>query len=219
MARRRGGRRGAATRQPLLVYYNLGRRYRPPAVLLIVAGLLLFLPSFIMELENEQVSPDALAGVAVVLILVGIAFWLFTTLAMKRAYVQANPDLLVIRTPFYRTLVSYRRLGTAQPIRVVDVFPRDTLKGMGKSLMKPLLPMTGVEVPVKSWPVPPNRLRRFMSPYLFSTRQEGWVFIVPDYAALIRQIDAAIHQKVDRDRGMSTSYEDPITRLKYYDNQ
>jgi hypothetical protein len=205
-----------ATRHPLLIYYNLSKRYRPLGILFIFLGILSLLPSFISELETDFADPDDLAIVGGVLLLVGIAFWLFSILAKRRAYVQCNPDLIVVRTPFNRTLISYRRVKLVQPVQVSQFFPRDSLKGMGKPLMKPLLPMTAVEMQMKSWPGSKRRLERFFSKYMFSPRSEAWLFIVPNYSALIRQIDAAIQRKAETDRGTATGYEDPIARLKYY---
>jgi len=199
------------------VYYNLGRRYRGPGILLLLMGLLLFLPSFISELENDYASPNALAGVGVVVVLVGVAFLLFARLAIRRSYVEVNPDLLVIRTPFYRVLFSYRRIKLVQSVQVSRLYPKDSLKGMGKPLMRPLLPKTGLEVQVKSWPAPKKRLQRFLSQYLFSPRTEGWLFVVPDYRTLTRQIDSAINRKLEADQGKTGTYEDPIDRLKYFD--
>lgn len=202
-------------RHPLLVYYNLGRRYRPPALLLMILGLFAFLPGFIEELDTGVAEPETLAVVGLVLILVGVALWLFTVLATHYSYVEARPDVLVVRGPFHQTVVSYQRVRVVQPVQVSQLFPRKELKGMGRPLVRPLLAMTAAEVQMRSWPEPKERLMRRYGRYLFSPRAEGWLFIVPAYSALIRQIDAAIQRKGERDRG-ATAYEDPIERLKYY---
>ncbi|MBN1201503.1 MAG: hypothetical protein JXJ20_06570 [Anaerolineae bacterium] len=219
MARQRedkARRNQQATRHPLLIYYNMGKRYRAPGMLLMVMGLLLFLPSFISELESNIAEPAALARLGAVVLLVGLAFWLFSTLAIRRSYVQCNPDLFVIRTPFYRVLVSYRRIRQYQPVQVGQVFSRKELKGMGKPLIRPLLGMTAVEMQMKSWPAPKQRLRRFLGNYMLAPQGEAWLFIVPDYSVLIRQLDAAIQQKLHEEKGGAVGYEDPIERLKYY---
>jgi len=200
---------------PLLVYHNLGRRYRPPALLLIVMGLFALLPSFIEELENDSVSPDALALVGLVLILAGAGLWLFSILASERSYVEVRPDVLMVRGPFRRTMISYHRIKLVQPVQVSQLYPRKDLKGMGRPLVRPLLAMTAVEVQMRSWPEPKERLVRRYGRYLFSPRADAWLFIVPAYAALIRQVDAAVQRKAERERG-GTAYEDPIARLKYY---
>lgn len=201
----------------LLVYYNLGKRYRPPAVLLIVMGLLAFLPLVFPELENEAFDPEALAVVGGVVVLVGVAFWLFATLAMRRAYVMCRPDLLVIRAPFYRTLLSYRRIKDVRAEPVRKVFADQKLKGMGKPLVEPLLGLMAVVVIVKSWPKPKKRLQRFFSPYMFSPREgeEAWVFVVPNHNMLVRELDEFRLRKLDEDRGKQ-GYEDPIERLKHF---
>jgi hypothetical protein len=207
-------KRPVAVRHPLLVYRNLGKRYRSPGALLFLMGVLLFLPSFIKELQNDAVKPEALAGVGVVLVLVGIAYWLFSILAIRRAYVECRPDVMEIHTPFYRTLVSYRRIKQAMSVQVSQLFPRESLKGMGKPLMSPLLGMTAVEMQVKSWPAPKKRLMRFLGPYLFSPRGEAWVFIVPNYSVLIRQIEQAYQNRIEQAKGEPGGYQDPFERLR-----
>ncbi|MBI5959420.1 MAG: hypothetical protein HY866_11835 [Chloroflexi bacterium] len=204
-----------ALRHPLLLYYNLGRRYHPPGLFLFLMGLFLLLPAFIRELENDDVDPEALAGVGSVLILVGIAFLLFSRLAKRRAYVYCRPDLLEIKLPFYRVLVSYRRINMVQSVQALQLFSRESLKGMSKPLMSPLMAMTAVEVQVKSWPVSKKRLRRMISRYMFSPRVEGWVFIVPNYSILMRQIEEQRQKHEDDLQGKTSgSYKDPFERYQ-----
>jgi hypothetical protein len=220
MARRKEdkGRRtkgtGKVTRHPLLVYYNLSRRYRPIAILFVLLGLILLLPSVFGGLNRDVIAPELLGVIGIVVLLVGLAFWLFSVLVKRRSYVECTPEILVIRTPFYRVLVSYRRVKQAQPVQVSQIIPRESLKGMGKPLVKPLLGMTAVEIHVKSWPAPKRRLQRFLGPYLFSSRSEAWLFIVPNYGLLIRQLDQALGDRIAASRGAASSYQDPIARLR-----
>jgi hypothetical protein len=201
-----------ATHHPLLVYYNLGKRYRPPGILLFLTGLVFFLPSFVSDLKNDLVEPEALAQMGAVVTLAGVGFWLFSILAKRRAYVLCRPDLLEIRTPFYRVMVSYLRVKQVQSVQVSQLFPKESLKRMGKPLVKPLLGMTAVEMQVRSWPTSKRRLKRYMGKYLFSPRVEGWVFIVPNYSILMRQIEEAQRRKGDRER--ASTYEDPFERMR-----
>ena len=202
-------------RHPLLVYRNLGRRYRPPALLLMVMGLFALLPLFFEELQNDAVDPQALAVVGLVLILVGAAMWLFSVVASVRSYVEVRPDVLLVRGPFRRTMISYHRIKLVQPVQVSQLYPKKALKGMGRPLVRPLLATTAVEMQLRSWPEPKDRLVRRYGRYVFSPRADAWLFIVPSYAVLIRQIDAAVQRKAERERGTGV-YEDPIARLKYY---
>jgi hypothetical protein len=203
------------TRYPLLVYYNLGRRYRPVGILLMFLGLFLFFPSFISELENDLVEPEALAGVGAGIFVVGLAFTIFARLARRQAYVQCDPEALVIRAPFYRTVMSYRRVKVVHPVQVSQLYPKDSLKGMGKPLVRPLLAMTAVEVQVKSWPAPKKRLVRYFGKYLFSPRAEAWLFIVPNYSSLIRHLDSTMQRKAEAERGGASDYQDPFERIRY----
>ena len=112
---------------------NLGRRYRPPALLLMVMGLFALLPSFIEELQNDAIEPESLALVGLVVILVGAGLWLFSVLASVRSYVEVRPDVLLVREPFRRTMISYHRIKLVQPVQVSQLYPKKSLKGMGRA--------------------------------------------------------------------------------------
>lgn len=203
-------------RHPLLVYRHLGYRYRPPALLLIVMGLFAFLPTFIGELHNEDIPPGTLAVVGLVLVLVGIAFWQFAALALRRAYVECLPDVVLIRTPFARVRLSYRRIKAVRAVPVAKVYERTKLRGMRKPLLKPLLKDMAVVVYVKSWPAPKRALRWRIGNLLFAPQEEGWVLIVPDCSALLRQVEVGQQRKYDEDRQAQTGYQDPIERLRHF---
>ncbi len=216
---KQGDKRGAQAprygiRHPLLIYRNLGRRYRPPALLLIVLGLFAQLPNWIAELQNEWVSPETLAKVGGVLILAGVGFWLFAMLAERKAYVQCRSDLFVVRSPFRRTLISYRRIQQVRAVPVSDVFDRQRVKGLGKVLLAPLWGMMAVEVRMRSWPTSPKRLRRLHGRHLFTPTGESWVFIVPNYSLLLRDLEEALQRKKHADRRTDSGYLDPIARLE-----
>lgn len=203
-------------RHPLLIFRNLGRRYRPVGLLLIVLGALAFLPTFIGELQNEWVDPAPMAAVGLVLILVGIAFWLFAALALRRAYVQCLPDVVIVRTPFHSLRVSYRRITSIRAMPVAEAFKGVRLGGMGRPLVKPLRKEMAVVVMVKSWPVPKRGLRRRMGRWLFVPKGEGWVLIVPDTSRLMREMEELQQRKLEADRRAAAEYEDPIDRLRYF---
>ena len=204
------------TRHRLLSYLNLGWRYRPPALLLIFMGVFALMPYAIADLQNDLFDPESLAVVGVVVILAGVAFWLFSLLAARRAYVLCRPDLMVVRTPFYRTLVSYRRVKDVRAVPVNKLYEDHKFKGIAKPLMKPLKGSMAVVVYMKSWPKPKRLLRRFFSPYLFvpNKDEDAWVFIVPNYNVLVREIEEFRLRKLDEDR--ISAYQDPIDRLKHY---
>jgi hypothetical protein len=87
---------------------------------------------------------------------------------------------------------------------------------MGKALVTPLLGSTAVELHVTSWPAPKGRMKRLMGEFVFSKRAEAWVFIVPNYSILMRQLDTALQNKADERRGVRTSYRDPFERYQDY---
>jgi hypothetical protein len=214
MARRKSTEQKAdqqkTLRHPLLVYVNLGRRYRPPAVLMIVMGPFFFLPRYVRELNKNMIDPDKFAIIGGVVMLAGLGFLLFSILAKRQAYVLCRPDVLEIHTPFYRVLISYLRIKQVLSVQVSQLFP--------KPLMVPLLGMTAVEMYVTSWPKPKKRMKRYLSRHLFSPRADAFVFIVPNYSILIRQIEAASQRHAEGERGTSSGYQDPFERLKTYQN-
>jgi hypothetical protein len=220
MARRKSTEQDAEqqkmSRHTLLVYYNLGRRYRPPAVLLILLGPFFLLPRYIRELNKNLVDPDKMAIIGVMVILSGLGFLLFSILAKRRSYVLCRPDVLEIHTPFYRVLFSYIRIKQVLSVQVSQLFPKEELNGSSKPLMVPLLGMTAVEMYVTSWPKPKKRLQRYLSKYLFSPRADAFVFIVPNYSILIRQIEAASQRHAEQTRGTTSGYQDPFERLRTY---
>jgi hypothetical protein len=222
MARRKSTEQKAdqqkTLRHPLLVYVNLGRRYRPPAVLMIVMGPFFFLPRYVRELNKNMIDPDKFAIIGGVVMLAGLGFLLFSILAKRQAYVLCRPDVLEIHTPFYRVLISYLRIKQVLSVQVSQLFPKNELKGATKPLMVPLLGMTAVEMYVTSWPKPKKRMKRYLSRHLFSPRADAFVFIVPNYSILIRQIEAASQRHAEGERGRSSGYQDPFERLKTYQN-
>lgn len=201
-------------RHPLLVYVNLGKRYRSVGIFMILIGLFIFVPVLFPNLSNSTVESAALAGVGVVMMLAGLGFWLFSRIAIKQSYVQCKPSVIEIRTPFYRTVVSYRRIKLIISVQVSQLFERDSLKGISRPLMLPLMNLTTIEMAVKSWPAPKKRLQRLLSKYMFSPREEAWIFIVPNYSLLMREIENHAQNLATADK--STAYEDPFERLKYY---
>lgn len=224
MARRRGknsdrpgDKASRAIKHPLLIYYNLSKRYHGSGMCLLFLGIMLIIPYFLEDLNNEWIDEKNAAILGAVSVFAGLGLWWIARRARRNAYIQCRPDLMVVQTPFFRAMVSYRRIRQSRSVQVLKVFSREELRGVHKPLMQPLMPMTAVEVLVNSWPAPKRRLRRFMGKYLFSARDDAWFFIVPDYNALIRQLDVAMQRKLEaQQQATSGGYEDPFTRLKRY---
>jgi hypothetical protein len=184
--------------------------------MLFLLGPFLLLPHFVDELNHDIMDPDDLAVIGLTITLAGFGLLLFSMLVRRRSYVRCRPDVLEIHTAFNRNLVSYLRIKQVLSVQVSQLFPRESLKGPGKPLMTPLLGMTAVEVHLTSWPAPKKRLQRYLSRYLFSPRAEAFVFIVPNYSVLLRQIEDARQRRGERESGKATGYQDPFERLSYY---
>src|SRR5262249_19965452 len=182
MAREKSG-----TKHRLILYRFVGRRYRPAGVLLIAMGLIALLPSYVPQLRfaNAVLTYNQLAILGVAAIIGGLVLFIIGSLIESQAYVQCLPDYFVIHTLLHRVFVAYQRFNNIQPVQVGRVFDIKTIKkGRERELIKPLLAETAVEATLREWPLPEKRLRRNFTRFLFSNRDQGFIFIVPKPSAL-----------------------------------
>ncbi len=205
---------GPGTRFPLVVYRRSGRRYRPAAVLLFLVGLLMLLPRLLALPLKWSIAPDTLATVGLVVLVGGVFLWILSLRMASRSFVQCRSQYLLIHAPFNRFAVGYSRVVSNQLVRIGAVYPLETLKGSRRAIMKSLLPESAVEVEINEWPVPERRLRRYFSPFLFSTRERGLVLIVPEPSKLNNEITSYLQNARDRRSESERRYLDPIERAQ-----
>jgi hypothetical protein len=204
-------------RYPLLVYRQSARRYRPVGVLLLVMGLLAQLPLIIGELrpQNFFITYQQLSLLGLGAIGVGLLLWLAAQYEIRRAFVQCQPDYLLISTASGRVAVAYARFNTLKPVKVASLYKKEELKGRDRNTLKPLLKETALEALVIDYPLPEQELRRRLSRYLFSPRDEGFLFIVKKSSDLNMELTAFISRAREANIGAQASmtYVAPFERV------
>src|SRR5258708_2413397 len=206
----------------LLVYRFAARRYRPAGVLLIVIGIIAVLPYFIplLRFPTQLLTYNQLAILGAASIIFGLVLFIIAVLLERQAYVQCLADYMVVHTLMHHVAVAYQRVNNIQPVQVGRVFDIKSIKkDREKLLIKPLLAEPAVEVELKDWPVAEKRLRRSFSRFLFSTRENGFIFIVQKPQALSLDLSTYQQRALDTRDADQQRYLDPIERLKYQNNK
>jgi hypothetical protein len=198
----------AGDRFPLLLYHQAMRPYRRLATLLAILLLGLWLPVRMQWVTWPQPPADRwlLAGG-----LVSLAFALFATFSPRFAYVQPMGDHLRLSTPIARVVVSYRRVESTRPVDLAKAFPRPLLRGGDHRLLAPFARKTALGVDLYALPVRPLLIRLFFHRLMLSPDKTGFIFIVPDWIELSRQLSSRLdawrtaQQSRPRQRGVTTA--------------
>jgi hypothetical protein len=179
----------AGDRFPLLLYHRAIRPRRRAATLLAILLLGLWYPVSMQMIPWPQPPADRwlLAGG-----LVSLAFALFATFSPRFAYVQPMGDHLRLSTPIARVVVSYRRIESTRPVDVAKAFPRSLLRGSERRLLAPFAGTTALGVDLYALPVRPFLIRLFFHRLMLSPDKTGFIFIVPDWIELSRQLSGRL---------------------------
>jgi len=176
-------------RFPLLLYPRVLQPVRRAAFALAVLLLGLWYPVS-LQWVDWPVPPDdrwLLAGG-----LVSLGFALFTTFAPRAAYIQPMPDHLRLSTPIVRLAISYRRIESTRPVDITKAFPRAVLRSGERRLLAPFAGQTALAVDLYALPVRPGLVRLFFHRLMLSPDRTGFVFIVPDWIELSRQVSGRL---------------------------
>lgn len=204
-------------KHPLIIYRLLGRRYRPAGVLLFVVGLMAQIPRFFPGLlqTGSFITTEQLSLVGIFALLIGLLLIVTSVWEERRAFVQCQPDYLLIHTASSRVAVSYQRFNSVKSVKIGDIYRWREYKGRDQQLTKPLAGDTAVELVVKDFPLPDRVLRVRLSKFLISTRDKGFIFIVP------RPTELSVDLNTYRDRfyealkeAEGSRYTDPIDRMR-----
>ncbi len=222
MARKRGSESSGqsspyGSKHPLLVYRLVARRYRPMGVLLFALGLLAQLPWFVPELRlrGTILTYEQLAYFGLGLLTVGALIWIISIFRARRAYIQCLPQYLVIRTPSSLVAVAYQRFNEIKTVKVGDMFAKRDLKSAEWTFIKPLRPSLALEAVVADYPLAEKTVRRRLSKFLFSPREQGFLFIVPIPSKLALEIDSFASRARESRTDAQRQYLDPIQRAQY----
>jgi hypothetical protein len=99
----------------------------------------------------------------------------------KSAYVQPFETYLRLATPFLRMNISYRRIRQTSTAEMGHIFPLANFKGRKRALLRPLIRETAIILDLNGWPMSPNVLRLFLSPFFFPDRTPRLALLVPDW--------------------------------------
>ena len=132
---------------------------------------------------------------------IGSELWLFSLAALvflfsafsfvmrHQAYIQAKSSYLKVVTPFLRFHISYRRIRSAYPALIQLLFPAEASSWSQHNFLKPFYGKTVLVVELIGYPANPNLMRLFLPGPMFSPRNIGLVFMVPDWMKLSTELD------------------------------
>lgn len=205
---------GYGKKHPLLVYRMVSNRYRPAAMLLLVMGILAQLPRFVPDVfgRGAFISGDTVSTVGLVAVVIGCALLAASIMEKRRAYVQCQPDYLLINAANARVAIAYGRINTTKSVKVAEVFAPKEIKGRDRTFIKPLSGELALEMIVSDFPLPEKTIRRRLNRFLLSPRDQGFVFIVPRPRDLNLEINTAMDSLRQRQRDEETSYVNPLDR-------
>lgn len=101
-------------------------------------------------------------------------------------YIEAKPKTLVVSVPFYQLAIGYQRIVT---VRTGSFEPRN-IGGLRGELAARFRGMPVVIVELKGLPLPRTWLRFILDWHAFPETGDGLQFLVADWMALNRQIEA-----------------------------
>jgi hypothetical protein len=120
-----------------------------------------------------------------------IAFLLsaITFLTRYMAFVQTQSSYMNIVTPFFRFRISYRRIRSAYPALMQQLFPGETSSWSQHNFLKPFYGKTVLVVELFGYPINLRLLRLFLPGQMFSPRSTGFIFMVSDWMKLSTELD------------------------------
>jgi hypothetical protein len=191
----------SSRRHPLLIYARLFALWRLPALLIgALCGLLWWLGP----------GPLALGPVRAALLVAavaGLAFFVYTLLGPRLAYVQCRPTHLRINTPFFRLAISYSRVRATRPVP----FDPSSVRWSERRLVAPFRGQTVVALDLYHYPVSRRWLRLWLNEFMLADNFLGLLLLVPDWMALSRDIAASRSQWQTRHRDQDR--QDTLTSL------
>ncbi|MBL8097212.1 MAG: hypothetical protein JNL73_23745 [Anaerolineales bacterium] len=171
-------------RHPLLINRQRILSWRWPAFLIALgAGALAGFGERIVLPGNWWVPPVIWAGLA---LLAGFGF-IATFLLPSMCYIEAEAKTLTVSVPFYRLAIGYPRIISVR----TGSFEPPTDGGLRADLAARFRGMPVVIVELKGLPLPRAWLRWVLDWHAFPATGDGLQFLVADWMALNRQIEAS----------------------------
>ncbi|MEW5871994.1 MAG: hypothetical protein AB1894_22180 [Chloroflexota bacterium] len=144
------------------------------------------------------------------LAIAALSFFLsaFAFMSRFKAYVQVHRDYLSVVTPFLGFRVSYRRMRTAYPVLLQQLFPPNEARRAERQYLEPFYGKTVIVVEMRGFPIDPRLLKLFLPSQMFSPRANGLVFLVPDWMGFSTELDSfhGTWMQAQRDRAKEKAY-------------
>ncbi len=183
-------------RYPLLIYRHMLNRWWPAVMALgfVLVGWVgaawlaeWYFPPFENPIPTIPTTPGAtLLGLGILTVAVGFAL-LFMRSA---AFVQPLEGYLRVSTPFLRFNISYKRFLRTYTASMASLFPPKSLSGWRREIIAPLASKTAVVVELRGFPMSPNVLRSFLSPFFFKDKTPHIVLLVNDWLRFSAELES-----------------------------
>lgn len=173
-------------RYPLLYYHRTMNRVSGSTLILGLLLLAIWAYPLIHEKALGWFSNKDLLLIAAA---VTLSIALFAFFARAMAYVQFNEDHIHMVTPFLRFNISYRRIRSAYPVLLQQLFPPQTSKWAQRRFLEPFYGKTVIVIELLSYPINPALLRMFLPLQMFSPRSKGLVILTNDWMKFSTELD------------------------------
>ncbi len=183
-------------RYPLLIYRHMLNRWWPAVLTLgiLLCGLVgaawlaeWYFPPFENPIPKISTIQGAiLLGAGFLAILLGCSLLVMRSAAS----VQPFEGYLRVSTPFLRFNVSYKRFLRTYTASMGALFPPKSLSGWRREIISPLAAKTAVVIELRGYPMPPNVLRAFLSPFFFKDQTPHLVLLVQDWLRFSTELES-----------------------------
>jgi hypothetical protein len=177
-------------RFPLILFRELMRPLLLPiftiAVILILFWVVAVTGWLPVHLGTSVPAQGPLLGLAA-----GIAalLWFIILILPRMAYVQCQPDFLLLQVGLLRLIISYSRLRTSRSVQHGQIHSPKTQPRSRHALAVRMALKQSVAIELMSLPAGFFLLRTLTHPFLFLGEQPGFLFAVEDWMTLGREVE------------------------------
>lgn len=121
--------------------------------------------------------------------IVVLILMLFFLMIRNWGYIQARPNHVLIRIPFFRVKVPYNIINHVRMTEFRTLFTYRNLNWADKRFLRPYFKNTVATLHLKRYPKGSGILRTFAS-YLFLPNEPGFLFLIRDYVGFNTEVDS-----------------------------
>lgn len=177
----------AGRRYPLLIYPHMLNRWWPAALTLSIG--LFGLAWALSRTWQGQASPWSVT-MAASLGGFSLVMSLFLFVIRNAAYVQPFETYLRLVTPFLRFNISYKRFRGTTTAEMGTLFPPKSISSWRRDIIAPIAGRTALVINLNGYPVAPQLLRLFLSPFFFKDKTPHLVILVKDWLRFSTELDS-----------------------------